>query len=376
MNVPFVDLRAQYEQLKGELDAAIAQVLAESAFIRGKYVEQFERAYAQSYGVRHCIGVGNGTDALYIAFRALGIGPGDEVITTALSWISTSETISQVGARPVFVDIEPDYYTLDPQQIEAKITERTRAIVPVHLYGQPAEMEPILELARRYGLAVVEDCAQAHFATYHGRYVGTFGTLGTFSFYPSKNLGAYGDAGAIITDSDELALFVRRFANHGALVKYDHEFEGINSRLDGIQAAILHVKLRYIHEWNRRRAELAQRYIELLGDVEELVLPRIRPGCGHVFHVFAIRTPWRSELQEFLSARGIQTQVHYPVALPFLPPYRHLGHRAEEFPVAWRVQQELLSLPMYPELTEQQQRYVTEAIRSFFAHKRVRIARP
>jgi dTDP-4-amino-4,6-dideoxygalactose transaminase len=374
--VPFLDLRAQYQQLKAEIDAAIAHVIEDTAFVRGRYVEEFERAYASAYGVRHCIGVGNGTDALYIALRALGIGPGDEVLVPALTWISTAETVSQAGARPVFVDIEPHYYTIDPQRLAEHVTERTRAIIPVHLYGQPAEMDAITAFARRHGIALVEDCAQAHFATYHGKLVGTFGTIATFSFYPGKNLGAYGDAGAIITDDEALARFIRMFANHGSLTKHEHEIEGINSRLDGIQAAILTVKLRYIHRWNAQRAQHAQLYTELLADVDEIALPQVRPHCTHVFHLFVIRTPRRDELQHYLTERGIQTQVHYPRALPFVPAYSRFGHRPEEFPVAWQYQHELLSLPMYPELTEEQIRYVADSIRSFFAHQRHAVARP
>ncbi len=376
IQVPFVDLRAQYRQLKVEIDAAIATVLEEAAFVRGKYVEAFEQAYAKAHGVRHCIGVGNGTDALYVALRALGVGPGDEVLVPALTWISTAETVSHLGARPVFVDIEPDYYTLDPCHAEHCVTERTRVIIPVHLYGQPADMEKLLNLARRYSLIVLEDCAQAHFAQYHGQLIGTFGTIAAFSFYPSKNLGAYGDAGAILTNDDALAHFIRIFTNHGSLTKYEHEIEGINSRLDGLQAAILSVKLRYIHQWNRQRAEHAQLYSELLADVEEITLPHIRPGCTHVFHLFVIRTPRRDELQHYLTSQGIQTQVHYPRALPFVPAYRRFGHHPDEFPVAWQYQHELLSLPLYPELTETQIRYVAEHLKAFFVHQRPRIVRP
>ncbi len=376
VRVPFLDLRAQYRALQAEIHAAIARVLEDAAFVRGTYVEAFERAYAQAYGVPHCIGVGNGTDALFIALRALGIGPGDEVLVPALTWISTSETVSLTGAQPVFVDIEPEYYTLDPEQAEARITERTRAIIPVHLYGQPAAMEAIMALAQRYGLMVIEDCAQAHFARYHGRLVGTFGIVGTFSFYPAKNLGAYGDAGAVITADDSVADFARKFANHGSLTKHEHEFEGINSRLDGLQAAILHVKLRYIHTWNARRIEHAQHYTELLSSIEELTLPSIRPHCTHVFHLYVIRTPWRDELQQFLAERGIQTQIHYPRALPFVPAYQHRGHRPEDFPIAWQYQHQVLSLPLYPELTHTQLEHVCRSIQEFFAHQRRRFLRP
>ncbi|SVD78190.1 uncharacterized protein METZ01_LOCUS431044, partial [marine metagenome] len=245
MRIPFVDLKAQYHSIKEEIDTAIQNVINETAFIKGKYVQNFEEEYAEIYGVKHCISCANGTDAIYITLKALGIGPGDEVITTALSWISTSETITQAGARVVFVDIDPDYYTIDTAKIENKITEKTKAIIPVHLYGHPGNMTDIMAIAEKYNLKVIEDCAQAHFAQWKGKYVGTFGIAGTFSFFPGKNLGAFGDAGCIVTNDDELAQKVRMFAHHGALKKHHHEFEGINSRLDGLQAAVLSVKLKY-----------------------------------------------------------------------------------------------------------------------------------
>ena len=253
MNIPFVDLKSQYLSIKGEIDGAIQSVIEESAFVRGRYVSRFEEEYAQEFGVEHCISCASGTDALYITLKALGIGPGDEVITTALSWISTSQTISQTGARVVFVDIEEDYFTIDPSRIEEKITDRTRAIIPVHLYGQAADIGSIMSIAKKYQLMVIEDCAQAHFGEYKGRTVGTFGIAGTFSFFPGKNLGAYGDAGAIISRDEQFSTRARMFANHGSLVKHKHEIEGINSRLDGIQAAVLSVKLKRIHEWNNQR---------------------------------------------------------------------------------------------------------------------------
>ena len=257
MHIPLVDLKAQYQTIKPEIDASVQDVINETAFIRGKYVEKFESEYKKKYGVKHCISVGNGTDAIFIALKMLGIGHGDEVITTANNWIATSETISMTGARPVFVDIERDYFTIDPSKIEEKITPKTKAIIPVHLYGQPANITLIKEICEDHDLFLVEDCAQAHFAEFGGKKVGTFGDAGTFRLYPGKNLGAYGDAGAIITDNDALAEKMRRFANHGSLKKHDHEFEGMNSRLDGLQAAILSVKLMYIDEWNKKRNEHA-----------------------------------------------------------------------------------------------------------------------
>jgi dTDP-4-amino-4,6-dideoxygalactose transaminase len=365
MNIPFVDLKSQYANIKGEIDTAIRNVVEETAFIRGKYVENFEKAYASEYGVKHCISIGNGTDGIYIALKMLGIGPGDEVMTSACSWIATSETITQAGAKPVFIDIEPDYYTLDPSLIEKKITKRTKAIIPVHFYGHPADMDRIMEISCKYGLYVIEDCAQAHFATYKGKKVGAIGNAGVFSFYPSKNLGAYGDAGCIVTDDDALAYKMRLYANHGSVNKIDHLFEGINSRMDGMQASILLAKLPYIHEWNRKRYENAMIYNSLLKDVKEIKPPSVKDECSHVFHVYVIRTERRNELREHLSSNGIQTMIHYPKALPFLEAYKYLNHGKTDFPLAYEYQSEILSLPMYPELTVSQIEYVVGKIKEF-----------
>jgi dTDP-4-amino-4,6-dideoxygalactose transaminase len=366
MDVPFVDLSVQYKRLQPEIDEAIQQVIDDTAFVRGPYVEEFEEAYAEAYGVEHCIGVANGTDAIYVVLRMLGIGPGDEVITVANSWISSSETIGQTGATPVFVDIEPDYYNINVDRIEAKITDKTKAILPVHLYGQPAEINAIMELAREYDLYVIEDTAQSHFATHDDQYVGTFGIAGTFSFYPGKNLGAYGDAGAIVTDNDELARRCRMFSDHGASEKHDHEMEGINSRLDGIQAAVLAAKLPHIREWNRRRYEHAQQYTERLRDLPGITPPSVRPDASHVFHLYVIRAAeGRGALQAFLEKRGISTSIHYPTALPFLKAYEHRGFDSSDFPVAHRYQDRILSLPMYPEMTPEMIDYVTSSIREW-----------
>ena len=364
MHVPFVDLKAQYDNIKSEIDQAIKDVIHNSSFIKGKYVQQFEEEYAKSYGVNHVISCANGTDAIYITLKALGIGSGDEVITTALSWISTSQTITQAGARVVFVDIEPDYYTIDVSLIEKKITNKTKAIIPVHLYGQPANMTTIMALAEKYNLYVIEDCAQAHFSMWDGRFAGNFGIAGTFSFYPGKNLGAYGDAGCIISNSDEFATKARMFANHGALKKHFHEIEGVNSRLDGIQAAILLVKLKYIHEWNEKRVQHALKYNELLSDIKEISVPAIHPDVNHVFHLYVILTRNRDKLKVHLEKSGIACAIHYPTALPFLPAYGYLGHAPQDFPVAYLHTAQILSLPIYPEMTEGMQVKVVEAIKS------------
>jgi dTDP-4-amino-4,6-dideoxygalactose transaminase len=347
--IPFVDLHAQYLSIKEEIDNAIAGVIAKTAFIGGHYVQEFERAFAQDYGVGHCIPVANGTDAIYIALRMLGIGAGDEVITSAHSWISTSETISQTGARPVFVDVD-DYFTINADLIEAAITPRTKAIIPVHLYGQPADMTKIMSLAKKYGLLVVEDCAQAHYAQWRGQRVGTFGNAATFSFYPGKNLGAYGDAGAIITNDESLATKMRMYANHGALKKHSHQIEGVNSRLDGLQAAILSAKLPHIHDWTRARQQVAAWYDELLGSVAGVETPKVRNEATHVYHLYVIKVTKRDALMAALAADGIETSVHYPVALPAMDAYKYLASTQPATPRAIDNSQKILSLPIYPEL--------------------------
>ena len=367
MKIPFVDLKAQYLSIQSEIDTAIAQVINETAFIGGKYVENFERNFAAIYGVKHCISVANGTDSLYILLKMLGVGPGDEVITVANSWISSSETISQTGATPIFIDIDPDYYAINEQLIEKAITARTRAIVPVHLHGQACNIEAIVEIAKRHHLYVIEDCAQSHFSEFKGRRAGTIGDAGSFSFYPGKNLGAYGDAGCIITNNDELALKVRMYARHGALKKHQHQIEGINSRMDGLQAAILDAKLPHILKWTDLRIKNAGLYDKHLAGIEDIILPKVRPDTKHTFHLYVIRTGRRNQLAEFLKENGIETAVHYPVALPNMKAYEYLGHSPADFPIASQFQDEILSLPLFPELTEQQIIYVAGKIREFFA---------
>lgn len=364
--VAFVDLYAQYESIKTEIDHAIGSVIKETAFIGGKYAKEFEQAFAEMYGVKYCIGVANGTDAIYIILKMLGIGNGDEVITVANSWISTSETISQAGARPVFVDIEPDYFTIDPDKIEEKITERTKAIIPVHLQGQAVDIEKIKAIADKHNLFIIEDCAQSHFTKFKGKNAGTFGIASTFSFYPGKNLGAYGDAGCILTNDDKLAEKIRMYANHGALIKHQHYMEGINSRLDGLQAAILSAKLPHLHRWTANRIAHAERYTELLSDIPQIRLPKVRLGTEHTFHLYVIRAERRDELMTFLKDKGIECAIHYPSILPVLPCYQYLGDKASDYPVAASYQPLILSLPLYPELTEDQILHITEAIRDFY----------
>lgn len=366
MHIPFVDLKIQYENIKKEIDAAIAGVLAKTAFIGGPYAKSFEEKFAEFCGVDHCVGVGNGTDALFIALKALGIGPGDEVITVANSFIATSEAITATGARVVFVDIDPDSYNIDVSQIEAKISSKTKAIIPVHLYGQPADMDPILDIAHRHNLKIVEDCAQAHGATYKGKVIGSFGDMACFSFYPGKNLGAYGDAGAIVTDDESLAIQAKMIANHGRVKKYDHDMEGVNSRLDGIQGAVLGVKLGYLPEWTEMRRQNAYAYNELLAG-SWVKTPVEIDDVKAVYHLYVVRVPdgRREALQEHLKEAGIATGIHYPIALPNLNAYTYLNHTEDDFPVATKASVEILSLPMYPELQRDQIEYVAKCIKEF-----------
>ena len=315
--------------------------------------------------MKHCISVGNGTDSLYILMKMLGIGEGDEVITVANSWISSSETISQTGAKPVFVDIDPLYYSINENLVEKAITPKTKAIVPVHLQGHVCNMDVILAIAAKYNLFVIEDCAQSHFSEFNGKRAGTMGIASSFSFYPGKNLGAYGDAGCVLTNDDELAVKVTMYARHGALKKHEHQIEGINSRMDGIQAAILSTKLPHILQWTEQRIKNASLYYKYLAGVKNIILPAVRPHSKHTYHLFVIRTEKRAELAEFLKQKGIETAVHYPVALPNMKAYEYLRHKHSDFPVATKYQAEILSLPMYPELTEEQIRYVTDKIKEF-----------
>ncbi|MDQ6703601.1 MAG: DegT/DnrJ/EryC1/StrS family aminotransferase [Pseudomonadota bacterium] len=363
--VPFADLHAQYLSIKPEIDAAIADVIAKSAFVRGPHVDAFEAAFAAAIGASHCVSCANGTDALYIAMRALDLRPGDEIITTAHSWIASSETITQAGGKVVFCDTDDDTFTIDTDRIEALITPRTVGIIPVHLYGQPADMEAVMAIAERHALWVIEDCAQAHLARYKGRTAGTFGVAGTFSFYPGKNLGAMGDAGAIVTNDADLARRMAMFARHGGLAKGDHRIEGINSRLDGLQAAVLNVKLGRLPEWTKARQTIAAYYNERLGALNGLIAPKMETGREHVFHLYVVRHRERDALARHLRSRGIQTVINYPVALPFLPAYERFGYRPEDFPVAYRNQSRILSLPMFPEISEAQFERVVGAVEDF-----------
>jgi len=365
MKIPFVDLHAQYLSIKDAIDKAIAEVIAESAYIRGPHVDAFEDAWAKTLGVKRCVSCANGTDAIYIALRGLGLKRGDEVITSAHSWISTSETITQAGGQVVFCDTDEETFTIDPIEIERKITPATVGIVPVHLYGQAADMGAIMAIARKHNLWVIEDCAQAHLASYNGQLVGTFGNVATFSFYPGKNLGAYGDAGCLVTNDDQLADWMATFARHGG--KGDHVMEGINSRMDGLQAAILNAKLPHLPAWTAARRRVAACYSELLDDVGDVITPTVESDRDHVYHLYVIRTENRDALREHLSEAGISTVLNYPKALPFYPAYAYLGHVSKDFPAAYFNQSRILSLPIYPEMAEETITHVSNTIAHFWS---------
>jgi dTDP-4-amino-4,6-dideoxygalactose transaminase len=365
MPVPFADLQLQYRTIKSEIDAAIAAVIRDNAFIRGPYVDAFEREFADAAEIRHCVSCANGTDALYLAMAALNVRPGDEVITTAHSWISTSAMITHAGANVVFADTDGATFTIDPAAIEAAITPRTVGIIPVHLYGQPADMDAIMAIAARHGLWVVEDCAQAHLARHKGRQIGTFGTAATYSFYPGKNLGAMGDAGAVVTNDSAPAEHMTMLARHGGLTKHQHRIEGINSRLDGMQAAILSAKLPHLPDWTRARQDAAKIYGAGLNQIEDVVVPEIGADRTHVYHLYTIRHPRRDALAAHLNANGVETAVNYPTALPFLAAYSRFGHRPPQFPNAHRDQGGILCLPMFAEITREQQNEVIDLVRKF-----------
>ena len=365
MKIPFVDLHAQYLTIKPAMDAAIASVIANSDYIRGPQMDAFERDWAKMVGVKHCVSCANGTDAIYIAMRGLGVKQGDEVITTAHSWISTTETITQAGGRVVFTDTDYDTFTIDPKLIEARITPRTVGIIPVHLYGQACDMGAIMAIAKKHNLWVIEDCAQSHLARFQGQQVGTFGNAATYSFYPGKNLGAYGDAGGIVTNDDRLADWMATYGRHGG--KGEHVMEGINSRLDGLQAAVLNVKLPHLQAWTEARRRVAGRYDQLLGGIQGLEIPKVAAGRDHVYHLYVIRTDKRDALKKHLADAAINTSLNYPKALPFYPAYAYLNHKPADFPVAHANQARILSLPIYPEMTDEMIQYVASTVKQFFS---------
>jgi len=364
-DISLVDLRLQYSLLRDEIDGAMKRVMESADFILGHDVKEFEREFGEFLGINNCVGVASGTDALLMVLKALNIGPGDEVIVPAHTFVATAFAVSLVGARPIFADVKNDDYTIDPQQVETLISPRTKAVMPVHMYGHVADMDPLRETASRNGISVVEDACQAHGARYRGRRAGTFGIASAFSFYPGKNLGAFGDGGLVASNEPEIAKSVKLLRNYGQIEKYHHELIGQNSRLDTLQAAVLRVKLRRLENWNQQRRQIADLYREALSDVP-VVLPRCLPTVEHVYHLFVIRSPQRSALLSHLHSQGIGAGVHYPVPLHLQKPYENLGYRAGQFPVSEKICSEVLSLPMYPEMTENQVGAVAEAVKNFF----------
>jgi dTDP-4-amino-4,6-dideoxygalactose transaminase len=363
VRIPLADLKAQYARIRPEVHAAMQRVLDNTSFILGKEVADFEAAFARFVGAADAVGVASGTAALTLSLLACGVGPGDEVITTAHTFIATAEAISHTGARPVFVDIDPRTYNLDPDRVEAAVTRHTRALLPVHLYGQPAPMDALVDIARRHDLWLIEDAAQAHGAEFRGRRCGSIGHLACFSFYPGKNLGAYGDAGAVTGNDEGLLQKVRKLRDHGRLSKCEHDEVGFGERLDALQAAVLAAKLPHLEAWTEARRAHARRYTELLASCD-VVTPYEAPGVRHVYHLYVIRTPRRDAVLARLQDRGIGAGVHYPVPVHRQPAYRKLGYDHLSLPVTEKAADEILSLPMYPELSEEQVHSVVKALRA------------
>lgn len=392
MNIPFVDLKAQYHSIQDEIRKEINEVLENTSFVLGPKVQQFEKDFSKFVGTKHAIAVNSGTSALHLAYLAAGLKPGDEVITVSHTFVATIAPLIYIGAKPIFVDIDPVTYTMDVAPIEQAITSKTKAIVPVHLYGQPADLKPILEIAKKYNLTVIEDAAQAHGAEYllgaqkneqekeeeakknvghtfpdslSWKRVGAFGHIGCFSFYPGKNLGAYGEGGMVVTNDDEIAEKIKMLRDHGSKNKYYHDLIGYNYRMSGIQGAVLGVKLKYLNEWTEKRRQNAQKYNELLSSLP-IGLPIEKEDRKHVYHLYVIRTKERNALQSHLKERGVATGLHYPIPVHLQKAYKFLGYKNGDFPVTENIVDEILSLPMYPELTEEEIHYVTVSIEEFF----------
>ncbi len=364
MKVNFVDLKAQYQTIKPEIDSAIQDVISNTAFILGKAVADFEGKFAEYCGVKHCLGINSGTSALIMAMKALGIGEGDQVVTTPNTFIATAEAISYAGAKPVLVDIEDESYNMDPGKLEKAITKKTKAIIPVHLYGQPADMDPILQIAKKHAVPVIEDACQAHGAEYKGKRTGSLGRVGCFSFYPGKNLGAYGEGGGVTTNDEEIAQKVKMLRDHGSPKKFYHEYIGNNCRLEGIQGAVLAVKLRHLDQWNdgrRKNADLYRKYLKGTG----VGLPRQMPYAKHVYHVFCVRVKDRENLMGFLKDKGVFTNIHYPIPIHLQKAYSFLGYKKGDFPVTEGCMDQILSLPMFAELTEEEIKYTADCIKEF-----------
>lgn len=368
MNVPFVDLKTQYLGIKDEVLKEINEVLDNTAYICGKKAKKFEADFAKMHGVKHSLALSNGTSALHVALNALGITKGDEVVVQANTFIATAEGVSICGATPVFVDNDEKTYNIDVTKIEAAITPKTKAILPVHLYGQPAEMDAVLEIAKKHNLHVVEDCSQAHLAEYKGKRIGGIGTVGTFSFYPGKNLGAYGEGGALTTNDDKLYEYMLRYRQHGSVEKYVHEMPGHNYRLEELQAGVLNVKIKYIEKWTADRRRIAALYTKTLGEmgIGEVITPYNPEHVKPVYHLYIIRAQNREGLSKHLNDKGVQTGLHYPQPLHMTKAYEHLGYKPGDFPVAKKYADEILSIPMYPEMTDEMVHYVCENIKGFY----------
>lgn len=379
MHVPFLDLKTQYLTIKNEIQQEINDVLENTAYICGKKVKAFEESFAEAHGARYCLGLSSGTDALHLAYWALGIGISadvergqlreemDEVIVPVNTYIATTETITMIGAKPVFVDHEENTFNIDPAKIEEKITSRTKAIVVVHLYGQPANLDPIIAIAKKYNLFLIEDCSQAHIAEYKGKAVGTFGNIGTFSFYPGKNLGAYGEAGAVITNDESLYQRMLRYRQHGAVVKYIHDIEGHNYRMEELQGAVLGVKVKKLNQWTDARRRVADRYCEFLQGISQVTPPQEAEYAKHVYHLFEVRVQRREALIGHLKNCGVDTGLHYPMPLHVQQAYKYLGYKVGDFPIAETCCNEILSLPIFPEMKDEQIRYVCDSIRKFYS---------
>jgi dTDP-4-amino-4,6-dideoxygalactose transaminase len=369
MKVNFVDLKSQYQTIKPEIDKAISAVIEDAAFVSGKYVEKFEDSFAKFNNTKYAIGLASGTDALYLALMTAGVGSGDEVITTANTFIATAEAIVLVGAKPIFVDIDEKTYNINVEQIEDKITDKTKAIIPVHLYGQAADMDMIMSIAKKHNILVIEDACQAHGVEYKGKKLGSIGDMGCFSFYPGKNLGAYGEGGAIITNDDKTAEKLHKIRDHGSIKKYDHEIIGGNFRMDGIQGAVLDVKLKYLDNWNNSRRNFAELYNSLLKDRGEVVLSFEPEYSKGNYHLYIIRIEKRDALQEYLQGKEIYTGIHYPVPIHLQNAFSYLNLSEGDYPVTEKVAKEILSLPMHADLTDEQCEYVAEEIKFFLDKK-------
>jgi dTDP-4-amino-4,6-dideoxygalactose transaminase len=365
MNIPFLDLKTQFREIEHEVLPMVKEAMENAAFIGGPQVTGFETEFAAFCDSKYGVGVNSGTDALRFALMAAGVGPGDEVITVPHTFIATTEAISQVGAKPVFVDILPDIYNMNASKIQRAIGPKTKAVVPVHIYGQTADMDLILEIAKKKNLVVIEDACQAHGALYKGKKAGSMGLVGCFSFYPGKNLGAYGEGGAVVTQSEDIANKIRMIRDHGQGKKYFHDMEGYNGRLDAIQAGVLRIKLRRLPAWNEARRRNAQYYNELLSPVKGVTVPKEADGCRHVYHLYVILVDDRDGLQKYLNEKGIGTGLHYPVPLHLQKAYAYKGYKEDDFPVTESVAKRLLSLPMFPELTRAQIEYIADCIKQF-----------